>query len=83
MKIILAILAIQADCTLFDVCQPQSCRPEMQYAPTSATSSASKSRSKSKVKSSDSILKEHIVECRRLQEKVETLLSEKDTSRDS
>ncbi len=39
--------------------------------------------SKSKVKSSDSILKEHIVKFRMLQDKVDTLLSEQDTSRDS
>ncbi len=52
--------------------------PEMQSAPTSAT----KSKSKSKVKSSDSILNEHIVESRRLQDKVETLLSRQDTSHD-
>ncbi len=52
-------------------------------APTSATSSASKSKSKSKVKSSYSFLKEHVVESRRLQDKVETLLSEQDNSPDS
>ncbi len=76
-------LAIQEDCTLSDVFRPHSCLPEVQSAPTSATSSASKSKSKSKVKSSDSILKEHVVKSRRLQNKVETLLSEQDTSLDS
>ncbi len=65
------------------MCHPQSCPPEVQSAPTSATSYASKSKLKSKVKSSDSILKEHIIESRRLQDKVETLLSEQDTSHDS
>ncbi len=74
-------LTIQADCTPSDVCRSQSCLPEVQSAPVSATSSASKS--KSKVKSSDKILKEHVVESRMLQEKVETLLSKQDTSRDS
>ncbi len=62
------------------MCCPQSCPPEVQSAITSATSSASKS--KSKVKSSDSILKGHVVESRRMQDKVEILLSELDTSRD-
>ncbi len=68
-------LAIQADCTLSDVYRPLSCPPEVQSAPVSATSFASKSKSKSKVKSSDSILKEHVVKSRRLQDKVETLIS--------
>ncbi len=40
-------------------------------------------RYKSKIKTSDSILSEHVVESRKLQDKVETLLSEQDTSRDS
>ncbi len=74
-------LAIQEDCIPSDVCHPQSCPPEVQSAPTSTTLSASKS--KSKVRPSDSILKECVVESRRLQDKVETLLSEQDTSRDS
>ncbi len=52
-------------------------------APTSPTSSASKYKSKSKVKSSNSILKKHVVESQRLQDKMETLLSERDTSPDS
>ncbi len=66
-------LSIQEDCTPSNVCRPQSCLPEVQSAPTSATSSVSKS--KSKVKSSDNILKES----RRLQDKVDTLLSEQDS----
>ncbi len=72
-------LAIQEDYTSSDVCHPQSCLPEVQSAPTSTTSSASKS----KVKSSDSILKECVVESRRLQDKVDTLLFEQYTSHDS
>ncbi len=76
-------LSIQEDCTPSNVCRPQNFLPEVQSAPTSATSSASKFKSKSKVKSSDSILNECVVESRRLQDKVETLLSEKDTSHDS
>ncbi len=74
-------LAIQEDCTLSDVCHPQSCPPKVQSAPTSATSSASKFKSKSKVRSSDSILKEHVLESRRLQDTLETPLSEQGTSR--
>ncbi len=76
-------LAIQEDCTLPNVCHPQSCLLEVQSASTSATSSASKSKSKSKVKSSDNILKKCVVESRRLQDKVETLLSKQDSSCDS
>ncbi len=76
-------MAIQADCTPSNLWYPQSCPPEVQSAPTSDTSSASKSKSKSNVQSSDSILKEHVVKSRRLQDKMETLLSEQDTSRDS
>ncbi len=68
-------LAIQEDCSPYGVFRPQSCPPDVQSAPTSASSSASKSKSKSKVKSSDSILKEHVIESRRLQDKVETPLS--------
>ncbi len=74
-------LAIQEDCTLPNVCHPQSCPPEVQSAPSSATLSASKS--KSKVRPSDSSLKERVIKSRRLLHKVETLLSELDTSRDS
>ncbi len=76
-------LSIQEDCTPSDICCPQSCPPEVQSAPTSATSSASKSKSRSKVRSSDSILKVHVVESRRLQDKVETLLCKQETFRDS
>ncbi len=57
-------LAIQADCTPSNVCHSPSCLPEVQSAPAYATSSASKSKSKSKVKSSDSILKECVIESR-------------------
>ncbi len=80
---ILVMLPIQEDCTLSNVCHPQSCPPEVKSAPTSATSSVSKSKSKSNVKSSDSILKEHVVNSRRLHDKVETLLSEQGPSHDS
>ncbi len=76
-------LAIQEDCTPSDVCHPQSCLSEVQSAPTYATSSASKFKSKSNVKSSDNILKENLVTSRNLQDKVETLFSKQDISRDS
>ncbi len=76
-------LAIQENYTQSDVCHPQSCPPKVQSALTSATSSDSKSKSKTKVKSSDSILKECVVESRRLQDKLETFLPKQDTSYDS
>ncbi len=72
-------LAIQENYTQSDVCHPQSCPPKVQ----SATSSDSKSKSKTKIESSDSILKECVVESRRLQDKLETFLPKQDTSHDS
>ncbi len=64
------VLTIQEECT-----PSKSCLPEVPSGPTSSV--------KLKSKSFHSILKERTIEYRRLQEKVEALISDQDTSHDS
>ncbi len=68
---------VQADC---ESSCPASCPPEM---PTSSSSSIPKSKSKTKSGLSAGALKERADESRRLQERVEALLEEHDTSHNS
>ncbi len=72
--VVQVISAEHAEC---ESLHPESCPPEM---PTSSSSSISKSKSKVKSKSSAGVLKERADESRRLQERVETLSEQHDTS---
>ncbi len=76
-EVVQVISAEQADC---ESSCPASCPLEML---TSSSSSIPKSKSKAKSKSSAGALRERDDEFRQLQERVEALLEEQDTSRNS